>query len=58
MLTILSQFIFRSENELDADLMTRYVCLMCKEEPEKVHSIVKNHENIELDPAIAVSNTF
>lgn len=35
--------------------MTRYVCLMCRFEPDKVVGVVRAYDNIELDPAIKVS---
>ncbi|KAK9504557.1 hypothetical protein O3M35_010867 [Rhynocoris fuscipes] len=43
------------ESDLDTEHMTQYVCLMCRFEPEKVLQVVKTNDNIELDPAIKVS---
>ncbi|XP_014245908.1 vacuolar protein sorting-associated protein 8 homolog [Cimex lectularius] len=44
------------ESDLDTELMTNYVCLMCTFEPDKVYQTVKAKTNIELDPAIKVAH--
>ncbi|KAF6203449.1 hypothetical protein GE061_001780 [Apolygus lucorum] len=43
------------ESDLDTEHMTRYVCLMCRFEPDMVLNVVRTNGNIELDPAIKVS---
>ncbi|BES97835.1 vacuolar protein sorting 8 homolog (S. cerevisiae) [Nesidiocoris tenuis] len=42
------------ESDLDTEHMTRYVCLMCRFEPDKVFNVVRTHDNIELGPAINI----
>ncbi|KAL1132103.1 hypothetical protein AAG570_010061, partial [Ranatra chinensis] len=46
------------ESDLDSELMTSYICLMCQYDPEKVLSVVKAHDNIELDSAIKISKEY
>ena len=53
-----SSTVTRPEDTPDAEVHEKYIELMCKYQPDLVHSYLRNTENYRLEETLAVRLTF